>query len=146
MSGNRAGNFDNVVFEFNGNTCTMSWDEGPEHNMIVCGMDGEARKSPVTLAGMDFVAFSTAAWVEKNTLEVHMRPVGGICMRKIKFTFDGNKVKLKPSSQMPISAMAESLSADVDSFFPPILHRFGLVAFDQLPGIIDASISGRIES
>ena len=46
---------------------------------------------------------------------------------------------------MPISAMAESLALDVDSFFPPILHKFGLVAFDQLPGIIDAPILGRIK-
>ncbi len=145
MSGDRAGNVDNIVFRFDGDTCTMTWDEGDEHNTILCGMDGKARTSPITLAGMNFTAFSTAAWIDESTIEVHMRPVGGICMRKIKLSFNGHIVTLRPSSQMPISAMAESLALDVDSFFPPILHKFGLVAFDQLPGIIDAPILGRIK-
>lgn len=146
MSGDRAGNIDNVVFAFGEDTCTMTWDEGDEHNTIVCGMDGKARTSPITLAGMNFTAFSTAAWSKENTLEVHMRPIGGICMRKIKFSFDGHRVKLYPSSQMSMTAMAKSLALDVDSFFPSILHNFGLVAFDQLPAIIDAPIFGRIEN
>lgn len=146
MSGERAGNIDNVVLKFNADICTMEWDEGKEHNIIECGMDGKPRKSPITLAGMNFTAFSTAAWVKENELEIRMRPVGGICMRIIRLAFDGKKVKLHPSSQMPISAMAESLAGDVDSFFPPLLHRFGLVAFDQLPSIIDAPVSGRISN
>ena len=75
-----------------------------------------------------------------------MRPIGGICMRKIKFSFDGRRVKAYPSSQMSMTAMAKSLALDVDSFFPSILHNFGLVAFDQLPAIIDAPIFGRIEN
>ena len=146
MSGDRAGNMDNVVFHFNDDNCTMTWDEGDEHNTIICGMDGKARTSPITLAGMNFTAFSTAAWIDEKTLEIHMRPVGGVCMRIIKLTFNGNIVKLSPSSRMTMTDMAENLALDVDTFFPPILHRFGLVAFDQLPGIIDAPVLGRLES
>lgn len=146
MSGDRAGNMDNVVLHFNDDNCTMAWDEGDEHNTIICGMDGKARTSPITLAGMNFTAFSTAAWIDEKTLEIHMRPVGGVCMRIIKLTFNGNIVKLSPSSRMTMTDMAENLALDVDTFFPPILHRFGLVAFDQLPGIIDAPVLGRLES
>ncbi|MEE1246175.1 MAG: hypothetical protein UHL70_02865, partial [Acutalibacteraceae bacterium] len=146
MSGDRAGNMDNVVLNFNDDNCTMTWDEGDEHNTIICGMDGKARTSPITLAGMSFTAFSTAAWIDEKTLEIHMRPVGGVCMRIIKLSFNGNLVKLYPSSQMTMTDMAENLALDVDTFFPPILHRFGLVAFDQLPGIIDAPIHGRLEN
>ena len=146
MSGDRAGNMDNVVLNFNDDNCTMTWDEGDEHNTIICGMDGKARTSPITLAGMNFTAFSTAAWIDEKTLEIHMRPVGGVCMRIIKLSFNGNLVKLYPSSQMTMTDMAENLALDVDTFFPPILHRFGLVAFDQLPGIIDAPIHGRLEN
>ena len=144
MSGDRAGEISDVKFHFEENTCTMSWSEGDEYNTITCGMDGVARKTPITLAGINFTAVSTAAWTAQNELTIHMRPVEAICMRKITFRFDGNNVSFMPSSQMPIRAMADNLSNDVDVFFPTVpLQKFGLVAFDQLPKIVDATYYGK---
>ncbi len=147
MSADKAGNITNVKFEFGENECTMTWDEGNEHNTIICGMDGKYRTAPIHLAKMDFTAYSTAAWKDEHTLVINMRPIESVCRRTIEFRFgeDDHSVSFKPSSQQSINAMAENLALDVDSYFPGVLQKLGLVAFDQLPKIIDAVHKGSIE-
>ncbi len=147
MSAEKAGNINNVQFTFGENECTMTWDEGFEHNTIVCGMDGHYRTSPIRLANMNFTAYSTAAWTDKNKLQINMRPIESVCRRTIEFEFDedGKNVLFRPSSQQPMSAMAENLAADVDTYFPGFLEPIGVVAFDQLPWIIDAVHKGYFE-
>ena len=147
MSAEKAGNINNVVFHFEKDICTMTWDEGFEHNMITCGMDGNFRTSRIRLANMNFTAYSTAAWTSENTLQINMRPIESVCRRTIEFIFDenGKDVLFKPSSQQPMSAMAENLAVDVDTFFPGFLEPIGVIAFDQLPYIIDAVHKGHFE-
>lgn len=146
MSGDRAGGITNVVFEFQQDTCTMTWDEGDEHNTIICGMDGMARKSPITLAGMPFTANSTAAWTAENELTVHMRPLQAVCQRIIRFCFeeDGD-ITFYPSSKQPITALAEYLKKDVDVFFPPFapVQKIGTIAFEQAHRVIDIPHKGK---
>lgn len=145
MSGDRAGNISDVVFSFADNTCTFSWTEGDEANSIICGMDGKPRRSPMTLAGMSFTAVATAAWVSDNELEMHIRPVESVCMRIIKFTFDGNDVIFLPSSKQPIKAMADNVAKDMENLLPNILpiQKLGAVAFDQLPSFVDCKHYGK---
>lgn len=118
MSADKGGNIDNVVLHFFENECTMTWDEGKEHNTIVCGMDGAYRKSPIRLAGIDFTAVSSAAWEDDNTLEIWMRPLESICERRIKLCFNGNNVKLVPESAPSLLTMAEYLSGFAEAFIP----------------------------
>ncbi|MBQ7548347.1 MAG: serine hydrolase [Clostridia bacterium] len=144
MSGERGGNITNVIFEFEDDVCTFEWDEGSEHNKIVCGMDGKPRRSPLSLAGFPFTAVSTAAWTAENKLTLHIRPAEAISMRIITFTFDGDNVTFDPSSQMPMRAMADHFMDDIGFFFQStLMQRFGLVAFDQLPSIVDATYYGK---
>ncbi|MBR6531643.1 MAG: serine hydrolase [Clostridia bacterium] len=146
MSGDRAGGITNVVFGFQEKTCTMTWDEGDEHNTIVCGMDGVARKSPMTLAGMPFTANATAAWTGENELTIHMRPLQAVCQRIIKFVFDDDdEVTFYPSSKQPITALAEYLKKDVDVFFPPFApaQKLGTIAFEQAHRVIDIAHKGK---
>ncbi len=147
MSAHKAGNINNVQLRFSENECTMEWDEGFEHNIITCGMDGKYRTSPIRLANMNFTAYSTAAWTSEDTLQINMRPVESVARRTIEFVFDknGKDVIFKPSSQLPMSSMADNLAADVDVFFPGLLEPVGVVAFDQLPWIIDAVHKGYFE-
>jgi CubicO group peptidase (beta-lactamase class C family) len=146
MSGDRAGNINNVKFHFEDDICTMEWDEGDEHNIITCGMDGKARRTPIKLAGIHFTSVATAAWTGENQLTIHMRPVEAICMRKITFTFNGKNVTFDPSSQMSITAMADNIKKDIDVYIPIApLQKLGLVAFDQLPKIVDATNYGKFE-
>lgn len=146
MSGDRAGNIDDVVFNFSDDECTMNWTEGDEENTIACGMDGKPRQSKIKLAGIDFTAISTAAWVEENVLEIHMRPIEAVCMRGIKVKFEGNKVYLSPFSQQPVKAMADNIAKDLDNLLPPVLQplqKAAGVAFDMLPGLVDSTLVGK---
>lgn len=148
MSGYRAGNINNVVFSFTENECSFSWSEGDEKNTVICGMDGVPRKTPMTLAYMNFTAFATAAWISDNELEIHIRPVESVCQRILKFTFDGNNVDMKPSSKMPISAMSENLAKDMEHFLPNIapIQKAGVKAFEILPDIVDCKNHGKFEN
>ncbi len=146
MSADKAGNITNVKFNFDENECTMTWDEGDEHNTILCGMDGKYRVSKIRLASMDFTAYSTAAWKDESTLVINMRPVESVCRRTIEFTFkDNNAVIFKPSSQPPSDTIAKSIADMSDSIMPGVPKAMAEMAFDQLPRIIDASYRGSFE-
>lgn len=111
MSADKGGNINNLVLSFSENECTMTWDEGREHNTIVCGMDGNYRKSSIRLAGIDFTAVSSAAWADEKTLEIRMRPLESICERRIKLVFNGSKVKLIPDSSPGSERMLEYIAS-----------------------------------
>jgi len=124
MSVDRAGNIDKIDFEFGENDCTMSWSEGKVRNTIVCGMDGEARKSTIKLAGFEFTANSSAAWENENTLCIWMRPLEAICQRRIRFVFTGNKVKFTPSCMPDSSCMLEYVSERIKIYVKnPVLSK-----------------------
>ncbi len=145
MSGYRAGNITDVSFSFDKDTCTFSWREGNEKNTIVCGMDGTPRRTPITLAKMNFTAAATAAWVSGNELELHIRPVESVCQRILKFTFSGDKVTFLPSSKPPIKAMADNVAKDMKNMLPDIapVQKAGYAVFDRLPKLVDCVHNGK---
>ncbi len=147
MSAEKAGNINNVKFSFDEDTCTMTWDEGEEHNTIVCGMDGQYRTSKIRLASMNFTAFSTAAWTDETTLLIQMRPVETVSRRNIEFRFskDSDEVSFKPSSQQSIADVANNLAGSATAFLPEALVGVGNAAVAQLPRLIDAVHKGRFE-
>ncbi len=145
MSAEKGGNIENVVLHFSENECTMTWDEGREHNTIVCGMDGKYRKSAIRLAGIDFTAVSTAAWENANTLEIRMRPLESICERRIKLKFSGNSVKLSPGSAPDTSSMADYIKGLCEGFLPgKLLTEAAKKVLDHLDLVLDAPLYGRM--
>ena len=145
MSANRAGNIDNVILEFAENECTMTWDEGKEHNKIHCGMDGVDRYSKIRLGGIDLTAVSTAAWEDENTLEIRMRPIESICERRIKLVFNGKNVTLYPSSNPPLSTIADNGKGCAASFMPTEnLAELGEKVIMKLDAVAEAPLSGKI--
>lgn len=145
MSANRAGNIDNVVLDFGENECTMTWDEGTEHNTIVCGMDGKDRRSHIRLGGIDFTAVSSAAWTSDSTLEIWMRPLESICERRIAIEFKGSSVTLYPESQPPLSTIADSVKGEVKTFIPyEKLADLGGKALMKIDRIVEAPIPGKM--
>ena len=143
MSGDRAGNLNNLVFHFDKNSCSLTWEEGKEKNTIYCGMDGKLRYAPMTLAGIRFTAAASAAWVDKNHLTVHVRPVEAVCMRILDFIFEEDKVTLIPTSKMSSKEMLENVTDTVLATMPSLLHRPGEAAFKTLPQIVDAPNKGK---
>lgn len=145
MSANRAGNIDNIVLDFNETECIMSWDEGKEHNTIVCGMDGEYRESKIHLASIDFTAVSTAAWVSEDSLEIRMRPLESVAERRITLTFKGDGVTLVPRSSPPLSTIASGIKGTVEEFISvEALAQLGGKAVMKLDRILEAPISGKL--
>ena len=145
MSANKGGNIDNVIFDFSENECTMSWDEGREHNTIKCGMDGKERYSPIHLAGMDFTAVSTAAWSDDSTLKIHMRPLESISERQITFVFNGSSVTAYPETSPALSTMTESLAADCADFIPgETLAAICAVPISKADILVEFPMKGRL--
>lgn len=145
MSGYRAGNITDVSFSFGADTCTFKWTEGDENNTIVCGLDGVPRKSPMTLARMNFTASATAAWISATELELHIRPIESVCQRIIRFRFNGKNVTFIPSSKQPLKAMSDNIAKDLSNFLPdvPPVQTAGHAVFDVLPKLVDCPHHGR---
>ena len=117
MSADRAGNMDDVRFSFNDDTCTMTWREGSVENTVVCGMDGNARNTPIFLGGIPFTARCSAAWRDERTLEVWFRPLEGVCQRRWKLVFkDGGSVVAVPSTVPSTKVMIDWLIKYMDDF------------------------------
>lgn len=112
MSKDRAGNINDVSFEFNSDGCFFSWSEGDETNRVFCPMDGSVAYTPITLAQIPFTACCAARWLDNSTLEVNIRPIQSIARRTLVFKFKGNKVSilasLTPSVAMIIDSIAGS--------------------------------------
>ncbi len=145
MSADRAGNIDNVIIKFIGDECFMTWDEGKEHNTIVCGMDGKARESKIHLGGINFTAISSAAWANENTLEIWMRPLESICERHIKLEFNGYNVKLTPSSSPSLKTMAKYIASGVNLFIQnKFLSDFGSKAVSKLDVVLESPVTGKM--
>ena len=116
MSADKAGNINNVSFEFGDNECYMSWDEGEEHNTIACGLDGKPRLSPIRLAGINFTASSTASWKNEKTLSVWMRPLESISQRRVDVIFKGFHADLIFSSSPDTKNILRSLASNVEDY------------------------------
>ncbi|MCL2512508.1 MAG: beta-lactamase family protein [Oscillospiraceae bacterium] len=123
MMGYKAGNPDNVRFDFKDGYCIFSWDEGDgkEKNSIPIGMDGEFRTGKMRLADIDFTAVSGGCWHEDGTLELWIRVLETISMRVLKFKFDGNRFKAKTDSVPSIKDMLSGISDNMDQLFGKFL-------------------------
>lgn len=146
MSVDKAGPINNIRLDFNENECIMTWDEDEETNTVVCGMDGKYRTSPIHLAGMNFTAYSTAAWKDEQTLVINVRPIESVCRRTIELSFkEDGFVALKPSSQPPISAIADTFALNADTILPGFPSAISGMVFDQIPKFIDSVHKGVLE-
>lgn len=145
MSANKAGNINNVQLRFLGNACEMTWDEGPEHNTIRCGMDGKLRKSPMRLGDIDFTAGATAAWEDENTLHIWVRALESICERRLTFRFEGKKVTMKPTNCPDTQSTLSHLASGLGTLFPnPVILRALQWFLNTCYGILEPKHRGKL--
>ncbi len=109
MGRNRAGNINNVSFEFKEKSLIFSWEEKEEKNSIECGMDGEYRISDMKLAEKNYHTYSSAHWEDNNTLAVEVHPLESVGIRTLHFKFNGKRVKLETTSVPTLNAVLGSL-------------------------------------
>ncbi len=144
MSSEKSGNINNVVLDFGENECTLAWDEGKDHNMIVCGMDGTPRRSPYHLGGMDYTAVASAAWKAENELEIWVRPLESIAERRLRFVFSGKSVTIYPESSPSSNNMGSGVSDSVSTVFPDSFEGPITSIMSNIDFILDAPIKGKI--
>lgn len=145
MMSDRAGNIDNVRFDFGEKECSVTWDEGDENNTVICGMDGHYRYGKVTLGTLSFTVCADAAWTADDRLRVTIRPLETIGPRSMSFRFLPCKlVTMKPSSTPSIFEVADLLAVGVpDIIKNPILARLSQLAMRIAPFFAEPKQYGR---
>lgn len=119
MSSDKAGNINNIEFDFKDDRCFMTWTEGDEKNTIECGMDGRLLYGNMRLGGVDYTVCSSAEWKSDSELTVNIRPITTIGRRVLDFTFKGNGfVKMKPYSTPDVSEIGRVLMLSVNELLP----------------------------
>lgn len=113
MSKDRAGNINNVSFEFNDDGCFFTWSEGKERNTVFCPMDGTVAYTPIILAQMPFSACCSARWQSESTLEINIRPIQSVAKRTLIYKFNGSRVAMYASLSPSIAKIIDSIAGNV---------------------------------
>ena len=119
MEAEKAGNIDNLSFNFYEDEAMMTWKEGSEINSIMIGMDGEYRFDLMRLGGIDYNTAAIGTWTKENELLLQIRPLEATCERRLTFTFDGKNVVLTPGTSPTLLSMADTLKESLLSVVKP---------------------------
>ncbi|MGI6745830.1 MAG: Beta-lactamase precursor [Firmicutes bacterium ADurb.Bin300] len=146
MTTDKAGNFNDFMFSFRENECTVSWVEGDEYNSIVCGMDGHQRYGTMVLGKISYLVCCTALWLNDNELLISIRPVTTVAKRCLRFKFKaGGKVDIFPSSTPDSTDIAYVLANSCgDLIRNTFLHKLAKRALLLIPHLVDSKHRGRI--
>ncbi len=94
----RVGNMTNLSFEFKDGGCVFSWTEdGGFKNTLFISMNGKKSVGEIILGELKFDACCFGYWENENTLVIHIRPLGTVAERVLKFVFKGKRIKMYPS-------------------------------------------------
>lgn len=146
MMSDRAGNIDNIKFNFGDHECDMTWDEGDERNTICCGMDGRYRYGTMTLGKIKFKICANAEWIDDINLKVMVRPVETVGMRTLNFLFRrNNKVTITPTSTPSTYKIVDTLSRSFTEIIKnPLLSKICQKAIQIAPPLAEPKHYGKI--
>lgn len=123
----------------------MSWSEGDEFNSVLLGMDGEYRRDTIVLGQVRYETFSQAAWLSEDVLEVRIRPIEAVAERSLVFTFNGNKVTVKPSSRPPASDMLDSIKENLKTVMSQkVVQMAADKVMPKIAPLVDSTLHGRM--
>ncbi len=146
MESDKAGNISDLSFRFFDKHCVMTWTEGDEINSVEIGMDGEYRWDDIVIGKIPYHTCSTACWNTDSELEVHIRCIEVVAERILTFKFNGDNVVMRPSSNPPVSVMAETLKETVKSVIKqPLVQNAVSKALPKIVPLIDAVQRGKIK-
>jgi CubicO group peptidase (beta-lactamase class C family) len=107
ISTKRSRGFNNVRLTFEKDCLKLFWTEKYDENTIDVGYKGKNIISKGHIAGMNYDFASSCAWLDDGSLEVWIRPLQQAQMRKLNFTFDGQKVKMKSTAEKGLYDLAQ---------------------------------------
>jgi len=146
MTTDKAGNIDNIIFNFGDDVCQFSWSEGDERNKIPCGMDGKYREGLMCLGGIKYKVLAAAKWKSDNELILDIRPVETIAKRRLFFTFkDKNKVVMTPASTPDVKNITNFIKDGAkDIFSNKFVVMLAQKIIDYLPAIVEPVHKGKV--
>lgn len=150
MTMDKAGNIDNVNFDFKDDCCEMTWTEGDETNTVSCGMNGRLLYGNMRLGGIDYLVCSSAEWITDDELKVTVRPVTTVAKRILDFKFNGNsKVSMKPSSTPAVEDIASTLLVSLSEIMPDCTFTDKLIGKLQsvtkyVPSVLEPVHKGKL--
>ncbi len=104
------GNMNNLSFRFNDTGCFFSWiEDGGFQNTIYLTMNGEENLQKIKIGELDLLVRAYAFWENQKTLVMHIRPLSAVAERILKFEFNGDKIKMYPSSKPGTDEKAENI-------------------------------------
>jgi len=145
MMSDRAGNIDNVKFNFGDKSCDMTWDEGDENNTVTCGMDGHYRYGTIRLGKVDFKVCCYAEWLDSTNLNINIRPIETVGKRRLNFHFKSRKrVSMKPSSIPDTTDFARYMQGFAgDLIKNPLVLSVFKIALNFLPYVVEPKQRGK---
>lgn len=144
MTKNRAGNINDVTFEFFDDTCTFEWYEGDERNKIVCGMDGKYRYTQGVLGGIEYTFCAAAAWLCDEILEVMIRPLESVGRKILRFNFNNGEVKLELESCPTVNEILGSLTWTVtETLRNQLAQKIAIGGVMKIQDILEHTLEGK---
>lgn len=141
----KGNNINNIVLDFTKQGCTFSWDEGTDHNMIKCSMDGTMKYDEMTISGMDYKIICAAAWKDEKTLEIQVRPLESINEKRIYLEFNNKTVVMTSENVSATDAIIDTLGKIAEEH----LESEGVTGplsslINNFPYILSSPIKGKI--
>ena len=100
----------------------------------------------IVIGKIPYHTCSTACWNTDRELEVRIRCIEVVAERVLTFKFNGDNVVMRPSSNPPVSEMAETLKETVKSVIKqPMVQNVISKALPKIVPLVDAAQRGKIK-
>ena len=146
MSADKAGNINNMKFNFGEDECSFSWTEGKESCSVPVGMDGKYRYGTMVLGGIKFTSCSVGKWKDDHTLEIWVRPLESAAMRKMTFTFSGDRVRIFTDGTPTMGKVGDFVANQVGYMIGgKLMIKPARAVVQVLIWVLDPNVNGRLD-
>lgn len=115
----KGGNITNVRFDFCEDKLYFSWTEHDRfENKITSGLSGKWEISEMTLGEVKLRVYSVSRWIESDTLEIIVLPVGEAALRRLVFKFSKDSLTFYPDARPTLKENSKSVGETVKCVLP----------------------------
>ncbi len=143
ISTNKSGGFNNVRLTFEEDCMKFFWTEKFNQNTINVGYNGKNIVSKGEISGIKYHFASSCAWLDDGSLEVWIRPIEHAQVRKLNFTFAGQNVKLKSTSEKGLYDLAQFGLDFMGIRADDLILRFAKGVTNVLEPFVEPDLHGR---
>ncbi len=138
----RSGDLNNIRFFFNDDYMEFCWTEKFDECRIEVGYGSNFITSVADIAGIKMTFASSCAWLDSGSLEVWIRCIEHAQVKKLNFSFSGNKVHMKNWCEKGIYDLA-LFGMDFKGFkADSVIKRIAKGATDAVEPLVDPDLTG----